>query len=81
MSDGYQLFDLGSGNGTLLNGQVVQAAPLRSGDTITLGQSVLLYTVGPTDAPSANELAERVRPRSRRTASFLTAWPSASLSK
>ena len=47
---GYQLVDLGSGNGTLLNGQPVQEAPLRSGDTITVGQSVLMYTAGRTDA-------------------------------
>src|SRR3954469_13923943 len=43
---GYQVFDLGSGNGTLLNGQSVRSSPLRSGDQIGLGQSVLLYTAG-----------------------------------
>lgn len=59
---GYELLDLGSGNGTLLNGQPVQAAPLRSGDTVTVGQTVLMFTAGrnePTDA--ANELTQRVR--------------------
>ena len=59
---GYQVFDLGSGNGTLLNGQPVQAAPLRSGDTIALGQSLLLYTGARTDLPlEGSELTERVR--------------------
>ena len=59
---GYELLDLGSGNGTLLNGQPVQVAPLRSGDTVTVGQTVLMFTAGrnePTDAE--NELTQRVR--------------------
>ncbi len=63
---GYELFDLGSGNGTLLNGQPVQTAPLRSGDTVTVGQSVLMFTAGrnePTDAE--NELTQRVRLHAR----------------
>ena len=57
---GYSVFDLGSGNGTLLNGQSVSSAPLRSGDQISLGQSILLYTAGRADTP-ANELTERVK--------------------
>lgn len=57
---GYSVFDLGSGNGTLLNGQPVSSSPLRSGDQISLGQSILLYTAGRADTP-ANELTERVR--------------------
>lgn len=63
---GYELFDLGSGNGTLLNGQPVQVAPLRSGDTITVGQSVLMFTVGRNEFPApGNELTERVRLQAR----------------
>jgi signal transduction histidine kinase len=59
---GFHLFDLGSGNGTLLNGRPVAEAPLRSGDTITVGQSVLIYTAGRGDSSDAdNELTERVR--------------------
>jgi signal transduction histidine kinase len=58
-SGGYWLVDLGSGNGTLLNGHAIQEAPLRSGDTITIGQSVLMYTA--TRADSSNELTERVK--------------------
>jgi signal transduction histidine kinase len=57
---GYQIIDLGSGNGTLLNGQPVKEAPLRSGDTITIGQSVLMYTAGRGPGESSNELSERV---------------------
>ncbi len=59
---GYQLFDLGSGNGTLLNGQPVKAAPLRTGDRIAVGQTQLLYTTGAADAPPGRDaLTERVR--------------------
>jgi signal transduction histidine kinase len=53
--------DLGSGNGTLLNGRPVQEAQLRSGDTISIGQSVLMYTAGRNSGESGNELTERVR--------------------
>ena len=63
---GYELHDLGSGNGTLLNGQPVQVAPLRSGDTVTLGQTVLMFTVGRNEFPeAANELTEKVRLQAR----------------
>ncbi|HJZ56216.1 MAG TPA: FHA domain-containing protein, partial [Gemmataceae bacterium] len=62
VAGGYELADLGSGNGTLLNGQPVKVAALRSGDTITLGQSVLMYTAARTDGPpGGDELTERVR--------------------
>jgi signal transduction histidine kinase len=58
---GYVLLDLGSGNGTLLNGHLIQEASLRSGDTITIGQSVLMYTSARSDGDSGNELTERVK--------------------
>jgi signal transduction histidine kinase len=58
---GFWLVDLGSGNGTLLNGHAIQEAPLRSGDTITVGQSVLMYTAGGAESAAGNELTERVR--------------------
>ncbi|MBN9121769.1 MAG: GAF domain-containing protein, partial [Planctomycetes bacterium] len=63
---GYELFDLGSGNGTLLNGQPVRSAALRSGDTIGLGQTLLMFTVGRHEVPDAgNDLTERVRLQAR----------------
>ena len=63
---GYELVDLGSGNGTLLNGQPVRLAPLRSGDTISIGQTVLMFTAGRNEAGDAgNELTERVRLQAR----------------
>ena len=58
---GFWLVDLGSGNGTLLNGHAIQEAPLRSGDTITVGQSILMYIAGRTDAGPGDELTERVK--------------------
>lgn len=65
-ANGYELLDLGSGNGTLLNGQPVRSAPLRSGDTISIGQSVLMYTLGRNElADAGNELTERVRLQAR----------------
>lgn len=55
---GYEIIDLGSGNGSLVNGQPVKNAPLRSGDYITIGQSHLVYSGGKSDAP---ELTEKVK--------------------
>jgi signal transduction histidine kinase len=63
---GYALRDLGSGNGTLLNGQPVQVAPLRSGDTISVGQTLLMFTLGRNEPPgSADDLTERVKLQAR----------------
>jgi signal transduction histidine kinase len=53
---GYRLFDLGSGNGTLVNGRLVQVIDLRPGDQIELGDTVLGYAEG--DAAGA---ADRTR--------------------
>lgn len=61
---GYELVDLGSGNGTLLNGRPVGTALLRSGDTISIGQTVLMFSAG-READTGNELTERVRLQAR----------------
>jgi hypothetical protein len=42
-----ELHDLGSTNGTRVNGQRVQAATLTPGDRITVGTSELIYRSGP----------------------------------
>jgi len=42
-----RLRDLGSGNGTLLNGTRVHDAPLKDGDRIELGETVLIVRVPP----------------------------------
>lgn len=42
---GYTIADLGSSNGTSVNGQRVTAAPLKDGDRIDLGAEVLKFSV------------------------------------
>jgi len=37
------VFDLGSGNGTYLNGQQIQKAELQDGDVLTVGETLLLF--------------------------------------
>lgn len=44
---GYQLFDLDSGNGTEVNGRMVQVIDLRPGDRIAVGDTVLRYDADP----------------------------------
>src|SRR3954464_11377983 len=46
VDDTYRIVDLGSANGTYVNGQAVDQAPLRSGDRLQLGQTVMLYNAG-----------------------------------
>jgi signal transduction histidine kinase len=41
--DTYRIVDLGSANGTYVNGQLIDQAPLHSGDRLQIGQTVLLY--------------------------------------
>lgn len=48
---GFVLIDLGSSNGTLVNGNVVSHHPLASGDRIEIGGSLLIFTG--TGRPSA----------------------------
>ena len=46
-ADGYYVSDLGSKNGTLLNGgRVVEEQRLRAGDIITLGEHILTFSLG-----------------------------------
>ena len=54
---GHQLFDLESGNGTQVNGRLVQVIDLRAGDQIAVGDTVLVFT---TDALTQNN-ADRTR--------------------
>ncbi len=67
-SGGYQLFDLGSGNGTQVNNRHVQVIDLRPGDQIALGDTILTYLVEqPTnhvtfDAPAAARFVVRENP-------------------
>jgi pSer/pThr/pTyr-binding forkhead associated (FHA) protein len=56
--EGCRIVDLGSANGTYLNGQPVEAALLRSGDQVRLGQTVILFDDSPP--PTTRELTARV---------------------
>jgi signal transduction histidine kinase len=47
VDDSFRLVDLGSANGTFVNGQPVDQVALRSGDRLQLGQTVMLFHEGP----------------------------------
>lgn len=61
VDDSYRIIDLGSANGTFVNGQPVDQAPLRSGDRLQLGQTVMLFNEG---GGSERDLSARVDVRS-----------------
>jgi hypothetical protein len=59
----YEVSDLGSTNGTLLNGErVAGSRPLRDGDRIKLGASEILFRLDPAEAPPPSH----ARPRADR---------------
>jgi two-component system, NtrC family, sensor kinase len=57
--EGYRLLDVGSANGTFVNGQGVRDVLLQPGDQIRIGQTVLVYSAGRTDAPPGG-LADQI---------------------
>lgn len=62
--NGYQLFDLQSGNGTLVNDRLVQVIDLRPGDHITIGDTTLVYSAEllSTESMQAEQTRLVVRP-------------------
>jgi uncharacterized RDD family membrane protein YckC len=56
---GYEIQDLQSSNGVLLNGSRVQSSPLRDGDRVTLGQIQLTF-VNPVETSPAATVAIQV---------------------
>ena len=54
----FRVVDLGSANGTYLNGKSIEQATLKPGDQIRLGQTVLLF--GDSAPSSTDDLTERV---------------------
>ncbi len=52
VGNGYEIQDLQSSNGVLLNGSRVQSSPLRDGDRVTLGQIQMTYS-SPADEQGA----------------------------
>jgi len=57
---GYCLVDVGSANGTFLNGQPVQNTVLQAGDQIQIGQSILVYSTGRGEVRGETDLADRI---------------------
>lgn len=60
--------DLGSANGTLVNGEVIEPhvpAVLRDGDQVLLGETLVHYTAPPSLAEPSPRVAARARPKSR----------------
>ncbi len=56
----WRLRDLGSVNGTQVNGRTIQEVQLRPGDQIQMGKSVLVYSE-PGQTVVQSDLAERIR--------------------
>jgi signal transduction histidine kinase len=65
----YRIVDLGSANGTFLNGETVDQAPLRTGDQLRLGKTVMLYSEGAVaqdrDLTQRVDLLSRTNPDDR----------------
>jgi signal transduction histidine kinase/pSer/pThr/pTyr-binding forkhead associated (FHA) protein len=58
----YQLRDVGSANGTLVNTKPVTDAPLQPGDHITVGQSILVFSSARTERPAGlSGIAKQIR--------------------
>jgi signal transduction histidine kinase len=58
---GYRVRDVGSANGTFVNGQSVRDAQLQPGDHVQIGQTILVYTPDHgTSGPPAADLASQI---------------------
>jgi pSer/pThr/pTyr-binding forkhead associated (FHA) protein/uncharacterized RDD family membrane protein YckC len=64
---GYEIQDLGSSNGILLNGVKVQTSPLQDGDRVTLGQIQMTFVDPKPQGDEANPLGTvRINPEEMR---------------
>ena len=58
--EGYRLLDVGSANGTFVNGQGAKDVLLQPGDQVRIGQTILVFSAGRTDAPAPAALADQI---------------------
>lgn len=58
--EGYRLIDVGSANGTFVNNQGVKDVLLQPGDQVRIGQTVLVFSAGRTEAPPPSDLADQI---------------------
>ncbi len=57
---GFVMIDLGSSNGTLVNGQLISHHPLASGDRIEIGGTLLIFTGAGNQSASASKTGHGV---------------------
>ena len=58
--DAYRLQDVGSANGSWVNGQPARDVLLQPGDQIQIGQTILVYSAGRNESPPPGDLADRI---------------------
>jgi signal transduction histidine kinase len=59
-ADGFRLLDVGSANGTFVNGAAIKDVLLRPGDQIQVGKHLLVYSAGRNDPPPPSDLASQI---------------------
>jgi pSer/pThr/pTyr-binding forkhead associated (FHA) protein len=59
-ASGYKIRDMGSTNGTFVNGSAVQAADLKHGDKIRVGEHTLQYIQEPIERSGSYDLSEEL---------------------
>jgi signal transduction histidine kinase len=69
VDDDYQIVDLGSANGTYVNGRAVDQTSLKAGDQVRIGQTVMLFSEGPgvgeRDLTARVDLLSKASPEDR----------------
>lgn len=70
---GFQIRDVGSANGTLVNTRTVQQASLNPGDHIQIGQTILVFTTTRQEGPVTSDLADRIRMVTKNDGEFTSA--------
>jgi signal transduction histidine kinase len=65
VEEGFRVVDLGSANGTFVNGLQVDQSPLRPGDRLQLGQTVMLFHDAPPEAASKVTMLSPASPDDR----------------